>query len=120
IRSEHVVRIFDVGRSESDAPYIVMEYLDGQDLSEVIERGGAVPPPTAVHWVLEACEALAEAHRQGIVHRDLKPANLFVARRADGSTRIKLLDFGIAKLPSSVGLTNTKNLMGSPVYMPPE
>ena len=96
IRSEHVVRVFDVGVSDGH-PYLVMEYLDGSDLDQLLERDGRVPLATAIDYLLQACEAIAEAHVRGIVHRDLKPANLFLTRRADGSACVKVLDFGISK-----------------------
>jgi eukaryotic-like serine/threonine-protein kinase len=120
IHSDHVVQVYDVGCTESDTPYIVMEYLEGQDLAALLRKSGAVPVALAVHWVLQACEGLAAAQRHGIVHRDLKPANLFLERRLDGSVRLKLLDFGIAKMPDTAGLTEAGGFMGSPAYMAPE
>jgi serine/threonine-protein kinase len=125
IKSEHVARVSDVGTLEGGAPYMVMEYLEGADLAERLQRDGALPVELAVEFVLQACEAIAEAHALGIVHRDLKPANLFVVRRADGILSVKVLDFGISKLasstgPSDVALTRTAAVMGSPLYMPPE
>ncbi len=120
IRSDHVVRILNFGRTDQGCPFIVMEYLEGQDLGQVLAKSGAVPVPMALRWTLQACEALAHAHALGIVHRDLKPANLFLERRTDGSRRLKLLDFGIAKLPSNTELTHTSQLLGSPNYMAPE
>jgi eukaryotic-like serine/threonine-protein kinase len=124
IRSEHVVRVFDVGMHQANAPYIAMEYLEGCDLAEFVAKGGALPPAEAAGYVLQACEALAEAHRAGIVHRDLKPSNLFRTERADGSPLIKVLDFGISKLttgPAAHGaLTSTIAILGSPLYMSPE
>jgi eukaryotic-like serine/threonine-protein kinase len=120
IHSDHVVQVFDVGCTETETPYIVMEYLEGQDLASLLLRSGAVPVTVAVHWVLQACEGVASAQRQGIVHRDLKPANLFLERRPDGSTRLKLLDFGIAKVVDSAGITESGAFMGSPAYMAPE
>lgn len=122
IRSEHVVRVTDVGTLESGAPYMVMEYLEGQDLEARIKNGGPLPPGQAVDFVLEACEALAEAHALGIVHRDLKSANLFCARRPNGRDTIKLLDFGISKATgeADLGMTGTKMVFGSPYYMSPE
>src|SRR5471030_1100734 len=83
IKSEHVVRVSDVGTLESGSPYMVMEYLQGQDLADWVRHSGAMRIPDAVEFVLQACEAIAEAHAMGIVHRDLKPANLFVTRRVD-------------------------------------
>jgi eukaryotic-like serine/threonine-protein kinase len=121
LRSEHVCKVHDVGTLESGAPYLVMELLEGHDLAAAIkERPLAVHE--AVDAVLQASEAIAEAHAIGIVHRDLKPANLFVARRLDGSSTIKVLDFGIAKAPIDDGLrlTQTSSMMGSPPFMSPE
>src|SRR5262245_24555174 len=98
IKSEHVARVFDVGTLAAGAPYMVMEFLEGFDLSSLLKTKGAVPIDLAVEYVLQACEAIAEAHSLGIIHRDLKPANLFVARRADGSPVVKVIDFGISKV----------------------
>lgn len=125
IRSEHVARVIDVGIMEGGVPYMVMEYLEGHDLSVEMSRAGMLPIADAVDLVLQAVEALAEAHMAGIVHRDLKPANLFIAARADGSRIVKVLDFGISKslLGGSVAemsLTRTSVLIGSPLYMSPE
>jgi len=126
IKSEHVARVTDVGALETGAPYMVMELLRGQDLSQVLRDRGALPIALAVQYVLQACEALAEAHAIGIVHRDLKPANLFLTARADGSPCIKVLDFGISKVTSQsgsgsdMGMTRTQSIMGSPLYMSPE
>jgi len=123
IRSEHVVRVSDVGRLPSGAPYLVMEYLEGEDLGQRLERG-AVPIEDAVDYVIQCCEAMHVAHRSGIVHRDLKPANLFLTQRPDGSPIIKVLDFGISKVAGpeaqQLSLTRTQAMMGSPLYMSPE
>jgi serine/threonine-protein kinase len=122
IKSEHVARVIDVGTLESGAPYLVMEYLAGSDLADVIATGGPVSPDLAMEYVLQASEALAEAHALGIVHRDLKPANLFLTRRADGSPCVKVLDFGISKVTDGANHSKTKTsaVMGSPAYMSPE
>ncbi len=121
IQSEHVARVTDVGSLPTGSPYMVMEFLEGSDLAEVLERGGAIPVARAVGYVLEACEAIAEAHALGIVHRDLKPANLFLARRAGRDPIVKVLDFGISKTKdAAAGLTQTSSVMGSPYYMAPE
>jgi serine/threonine protein kinase len=126
IKSEHIARIMDVGTLESGAPYMVMEYLEGSDLAALLRSVGRLPIDDAVDYILQACEAIAEAHRLGIVHRDLKPANLFLAR-TDGVDSIKVLDFGISKMSSftasgsEVGtMTHTGVLLGSPMYMSPE
>lgn len=122
LQSEHVVRVRDVARTEGGAPFIVMELLDGHELSAVVESGRGITPTLAVDYVIEACEAVAEAHQLGIVHRDLKLQNLFLARRKDGSDLVKVLDFGISKVTSSASLAMTAGtaILGSPLYMSPE
>jgi serine/threonine-protein kinase len=127
IKSEHVARVIDVGRLESGAPYMVMEYLEGGDLAAWLSARGPLQLDQAVEFILQACEALAEAHVLGIIHRDLKPANLFCVRRSDGQLTIKVLDFGISKLTapdvaggSNPSLTRTSATMGTPIYMSPE
>ena len=127
LKSDHVARVIDVSELENGAPYMVMEYLEGNDLSRVLRKRGAFPITDAVDFVLQAGEAIAEAHTLGIVHRDLKPANLFLTKAADGSATVKVLDFGISKdtggeegaEPESP-LTQTKAMLGSPNYMSPE
>jgi serine/threonine protein kinase len=123
ITGDHVVRVVDVGQLDSGQPFIVMEYVDGQDLARVLAERGRLPPPLAVHWLLEAAVAIAEAHQKGIVHRDLKPGNLLLARAADGRELIKVLDFGISKQLGIVGerpVTRANDVIGSPNYMAPE
>jgi serine/threonine-protein kinase len=126
IKSEHVARVIDVGTLGTGCPYMVMEYLSGGDLSQLIQQRGPLPVEEAVDYILQASEALAEAHALGIIHRDLKPANLFATRRADGSACIKVLDFGISKVTglggsgADLGMTRTTAVMGSPLYMSPE
>ncbi len=123
IQSEHVGRVLDVGALDTGSPYMVMEFLEGSDLSDFVKSRGPRPWNEAVEFLLQACEAMAEAHKIGIVHRDLKPANLFLARRPDGSPCVKVLDFGISKVLDSAegsALTQTAAMMGSPKYMSPE
>ncbi|HEY6728187.1 MAG TPA: protein kinase [Polyangiaceae bacterium] len=125
IHSDHVVRVLDVGVLPDEIPYMVMEYLEGKDLGAMMAAGERFSVEEAVGYALEAIDAIAQAHKAGIVHRDLKPANLFLAKRPDGSHRIKVLDFGISKslTDSSLGamrLTSTTTLIGSPLYMSPE
>jgi len=126
IKSEHVARVIDVDRLESGAPYMVMEYLEGTDLGVTLSGGQPLPTSEAVDYLLQVCEAVAEAHALGIVHRDLKPENLFLTRRTDGTPCIKVLDFGLSKLARTVplererALTGTEQVMGTPQYMSPE
>ncbi len=121
IKSEHVARVYDVGTADG-TPYIVMECLTGEDLARVLQRRGPLPPSEAVELLLQACEALAEAHKLGIVHRDLKPANLFVTTRPDGTPCVKVLDFGISRSTSleDVSVTASAAVVGTPLYMSPE
>jgi eukaryotic-like serine/threonine-protein kinase len=127
LHSAHVVRVMDAGTHSSGLPYMIMEHLSGMDLSALLEERGVLPIAEAVDYVLQACEALAEAHAAGIVHRDLKPGNLFLGRGADGAPLVKVLDFGISKamegnalVASEASLTATSSIMGSPLYMSPE
>jgi serine/threonine-protein kinase len=120
IKGEHVVRVFDVGELEG-APFLVMEYVEGMNLAELIAAEGPQPPAAAVDYVLQACDALAQAHAAGIVHRDVKPSNLFVTARPDGQPLVKVLDFGISKITGAEKVvTLAKSRLGSPLYMSPE
>jgi serine/threonine-protein kinase len=126
LKSEHVARVLDVGKLESGAPYMVMEFLEGSDLGKILGERGPLPLDAATDWILQACEAVAEAHAAGIVHRDLKPENLFLARTVGGGLKIKVLDFGVSKAIGGgasgdmSGLTRTRAMLGSPLYMAPE
>ena len=127
LESQHVARVIDVGTLDEGAPYIVMELLRGRDLAAVIREDGPLPISDAVECVLQACEAIGEAHRAGIVHRDLKPANLFLTSGPGGDPCVKVLDFGVSKMNlregtegSGLQLTQDRQLLGSPLYMPPE
>ena len=120
LKSEHAAKVLDMGTHESGAPYLVMEFLDGLDLAAVLKERGPLQVADAVAYVLQACEAIAEAHALGIVHRDIKPANLFLTKSMDGDC-VKVVDFGIAKqMHSDLGLTGTGAALGSPLYMSPE
>jgi serine/threonine protein kinase len=122
LRGEHVVRVSDVGELDSGVPYMVMEFLQGQDLSALLASLGTPPIASAVEYAIQACEGLDEAHRAGIVHRDVKPSNLFLTRRPNGSACIKVVDFGISKAGSAETLhsTSARAVFGSPLYMAPE
>ncbi len=126
LSSEYIVRVLDVGKRERDGlPYLVMEFLAGEDLGEWLERLGPFPTELAVGFVIQACSALRLAHAAGIVHRDIKPANLILVRQPGGDALLKLLDFGISKAAESEdmhgpGITQTSAVFGSPTYMSPE
>ncbi len=126
LQGEHVARVLDVGTMEGGAPYLVLEHLAGVDLARYLKQHGPLPVADAVSFLLQVCEALAEAHALGIVHRDLKPSNLFITRRPDGSPLVKVLDFGLSKMTladdeaGDSSLTATDIVAGSPHYMSPE
>ncbi|WP_169796443.1 protein kinase domain-containing protein [Chondromyces crocatus] len=127
LRSEHVARVLDVGALPSGDPYMVMEFLDGSPLSRVIRTRAPLPIEEAVEFLLQACDAIGEAHKLGIIHRDLKPGNMFIVKRPNGTPLLKVLDFGISKVVNTEGgsdvehtLTATNMVMGSPQYASPE
>jgi eukaryotic-like serine/threonine-protein kinase len=122
LRGEHVAQVLDVGHFANGAPYLVMELLEGRDLGALAQEKGQLPLEDVVDFVLQACEAVAEAHAAGIVHRDLKPRNLFLTTRINGTPLVKVLDFGISKWEtgSDISLTRTHEVIGSPAYMSPE
>jgi serine/threonine-protein kinase len=124
MRSEHVVRVFDIG-DEAGVPFIVMEHLVGNDLAAELEQG-PLPLEAAVGYVLQACEAIGEAHSLGIVHRDLKPSNLFLADVFGGRRMLKVLDFGVSKwlkrspIFETPFVTSESSFIGTPAYISPE
>jgi serine/threonine protein kinase len=142
IQSEHITRVLDVGTLPAGVgmeagvsgsasppapgqPFIVMEYLEGKDLGRHLKAGQVFSIHEAIEYVVQACEAVALAHRARIIHRDIKPANLFLTTRPDGSALVKVLDFGLSKLveeaaQQNVELTKTTAVMGSALYMPLE
>jgi len=126
LKSEYVATVFDVGISPERGPYIVMEYLEGEDLETVLTADGRLPYGRACELMMQACEAIANAHANGIIHRDIKPANLFLVRR-NGVAVVKVLDFGVSKTAltgnvfgGAISLVKTQTLVGSPIYMSPE
>jgi eukaryotic-like serine/threonine-protein kinase len=125
LKNEHVVRVFDVGVHGNSLPYLVMEYLEGGDLSQMIQSAGALGVEQAADVLVQACSAVSAAHGAGIIHRDLKPSNLFCVSRPDGWITVKVLDFGISRVSAGPGtdqqgITVTGNVVGSPSYMSPE
>jgi eukaryotic-like serine/threonine-protein kinase len=125
VESDFIAQVFDTGRDrETGAPYIAMEFLEGEDVQALIGRLGPLPVDLALRIALQACLGLERAHAAGVIHRDIKPANLFITRKEQGQRVVKLLDFGIAKMSNSGlndgGLTTTGTMLGSPLYMSPE
>jgi serine/threonine-protein kinase len=121
VESEHIVQVLDAGVDEpTGLPFLVMELLKGESLAELVARRGALPAREVVALLRQASRGLERAHAAGIVHRDLKPENLFVTQRDDGSERLVLLDFGIAKLVAQGSQAATTRSLGTPLYMSPE
>ncbi len=124
----HVVKVFDTGvDQDTQLPYMVMEYLEGEDLRQLLKRLGPLPAELALRIAAQASRALDVAHASKVLHRDIKPANLFLAKK-DGMRVVKLLDFGVAKIQHGemngdaevTNLTRTGSMIGSPLYMSPE
>src|SRR5215831_9270760 len=118
----HVVSVFGFGAAPGGQPYLVMEFLEGEDLQTRLEHVGALPLETVVQIVKQVASALAEAHVAGIVHRDLKPDNVFLVRVADDAVFAKVVDFGLSKVlrTSATQLTVAKAVFGTPEFMAPE
>jgi len=127
LQHPHIVRVEDADYTEDDQPFVVMEFVDGQTLRQKLGSGGPLAPEPALQIAAQTCSALSVAHRRGIVHRDIKPQNLLLARMADGSETVKVIDFGIAKVREEAGLgltgmlTSTTGIfVGTPGYASPE
>jgi eukaryotic-like serine/threonine-protein kinase len=123
VESEHVIDVVDAGvDGETSVPWLAMELLEGEDLSALIARRGALAPAEAAAIMEQLCHAIGAAHAAGIVHRDLKPDNLFLAtaRRTDGTFTLKVLDFGIAKLVEEARTSANTGALGTPFWMAPE
>lgn len=129
LTNPHAVRIFDLDETPDGDLYIVMEFLDGEELNVLLLREGRLKPERAAEIGRQALEALGEAHRLGVIHRDVKPHNIFICRDAAGREQAKVLDFGIAKvagtsdghgLMETTRLTAPGNILGTPAYMSPE
>ena len=128
IDTPHIVSVLDAGtHPDTGAPYLVLEFLEGEDLQRTIDRLGPLPPAFALKIAAQACLGLEAAHAAGVVHRDIKPANLFLARGSDGEIVVKLLDFGVAKIAPGIALaehpstlTDSGTLLGSAYYMSPD
>ena len=127
IKSTYTATVHDVGISEERGPYIVMEFLEGEDLESMLQADGRINFTRATEWMMQAGEAICAAHAAGIIHRDIKPANLFLVKSDHGVPIIKVLDFGVSKTAltgnvfgGTISLVKTQSLVGSPIYMSPE
>ena len=117
----HIVQVFDFGEAPGGEPYLVMEYLEGEDLEKRIQRVGRLPPAAVSHIVRQVSSALSATHAKGIVHRDLKPANVFLLSVEGETDFVKVVDFGISKVRSATTkLTAALAVMGTPNYLAPE
>ncbi len=121
LQHPNIVQVYDYGVDDEDMPYLVMELLEGEELSKIIARDGPLPLAAVASVVTEAARGLHVAHHLGVVHRDLKPANLFLSRKG-GERILKILDFGIAtmKRAEDSGKGGKPKLVGTPSYMSPE
>jgi len=129
LRHPHTITLYDYGQTENGLVFMVLEYLDGEELSEQIQKFGAIPAPRAAHIFIQILKSLTEAHRRGLVHRDLKPENIFICEMFGEQDYVKVLDFGVAKMTSmeaehedegEEALTKAGRIFGTPMYMAPE
>ncbi len=125
VESAHVVQVFDVGQDDTHGLYMVMEFLEGEDLAARLAREKLIDVPLAIDIAWQAARGLAKAHAAGVIHRDLKPGNIFLSQRDDGSTTVKIVDFGISKLNTQEEnlkgtITRHGSAVGTPQYMSPE
>jgi serine/threonine protein kinase len=122
LEQDNIVKLYGLHLTENRQPFIVMELVDGVSLDDLIEKSGRLPLPRVIKFIAQICDALSVAHAHGVIHRDLKPSNIMVVNAGRSDEKIKLLDFGIAKIANSHELktTRTGEVFGSPVYMSPE
>ena len=122
VKSPHIVQVFDHGVTEAGIPYIVMELMEGHDVTHQVEESGPMSVVATAHVLAQACRALQKAHDAGIIHRDIKPDNVFLTDPGGGEPFVKVLDFGIAKdaKMTELGMTGTGAMVGTPYYMSPE
>ena len=124
LRHINIVSQYDSGVTDQDQPFLVMEFLEGENLMQMIADNGAIPITAALTIFTQACAGLAAAHEKGVVHRDMKPANIMISKDAQGKVRVKILDFGVSKLliqgETFQTKTQTGEMLGTLLYMSPE
>ena len=125
IGSDHIVEVYDLGELPSGSRYMVMEYLDGENLTARVTKAGRLTPQVAAPLMVQLLEGLEAAHKAGIVHRDLKPDNIFLTKDKRGEDFVKIVDFGVSKFnqlsgDSGMSMTRTGAVIGTPYYMSPE
>ena len=125
LQHPNIIEVFDYGITQDNLPYIIMEYLEGDSLDDLIQQNGYLPHDAALPIFLQVCDAIAHAHDRNVLHRDLKPENIMISQDPDNSLKVKILDFGVAKLLPGTGrsvekLSITGEICGSPLYMSPE
>lgn len=126
LSNPHIVSVHDCGTTTDGLPYIVMDYVQGGTLEDVLNKQGHLKSEDALDIFIQTADALAHAHKRGIVHRDIKPSNIMLAKGDNGGYFVKMVDFGIAKItnlenaPPSGDLTITGEVLGTPTYMSPE
>src|SRR5882757_9109039 len=125
IRHQNIIAVTDFGVVRGTMPFLVMEFVQGRSLQDIMAEEGAMSPLRAFELMQPICSGIAAAHRQGIVHRDLKPLNVMICDEMPTAEAVKILDFGLAKIKSGELLgsfiaAQTTGLMGSPFYMAPE
>lgn len=122
---ENLVALYGQGQTLDGAPYLVMEYIEGKSLAQLLENEKQINPKRAIALLLQICDGLAQAHQKGIVHRDLKPSNIMISQPGEAIETVRILDFGIARIVESTAgnttnLTQTGEVFGTPNYMSPE
>jgi serine/threonine-protein kinase len=116
----HTIEVYDYGKTKEGMFYFVMEYLPGMNLQELVRSAGPLPPARAVHFLVQVCDALTEAHGARLIHRDIKPANIFASQRGGIYDFTKLLDFGVVRESEASMSLSGKMVAGTPSYMSPE
>jgi serine/threonine-protein kinase len=119
LTTDHVAKVLEFGRLTDGSPFIALEWLEGVNLKTVTDGNGPLPTEYACEYVMQAALGVAAAHAKGIIHRDIKPSNLFLTS-VGGRTLIKVLDFGVAKVPSAEWQTAVGSRLGAPTFSSPE